>query len=590
MKTKLLILLGGMVILFFILIRDFSGREYAAGGYMEITYDPLTMMYNATLHGDNDERQIISWFDSEKEQYWFFLPEYTSGYEVIDRCDESAPHPLSEINFMYSENVPTLYIDIVDETEYIFNRENWSSGTIKIINSKGDTEYDGELEKINGRGNSTWGTEKHPFNLHLKKKSVLLEMGASRKWCLLAMYKEGTHLNTKVTLDIAKAFGLRYTPDATWVDVYINGNYFGNYLLTEPIGVSDCSVPGYDLEKWNAENNEDLDSAPLFEEENYKGYLLENGDMTDGTYVVEKDTFFFYRDGKAGFSTEDGGTFTIKKPEHASKEQVEYIKPYFEHITETMMDDSMDIDLDAFDLESLADRGWVEEISSNQDAFYGSMFFYKLQGDDKLYSGPVWDYDRSFGENNSRSSEGRNVDPAKSMFEYAYWYRQLTEDPRFIPIMRNELEKATKALDRIYYEKIDEYSEFIRKSVEMDHIRFRTDRKIEDRPGNYASYDNNIRFMKWFMCNRLNNLYDKWEIDHKHLTFNGDGTPRKVTVKKDDQVILSTEVLDGDILHDRLPELSEEYEGWNVEFCDEPYWQFMPVFEDLVIYAKRSEE
>ena len=586
MKSKLIVLLGIIVIVLVVLLNS-THKNIESNSNIEVTFDPQTRNYSATIHGYGQDQTIYAWYD--EKDHWFFLPSYTEGFKLIDNTGVDAPYGIENIHFMYSKNVPTLFIDTTEDIGRLYeDKSNSVPGRIKIIEADGRTAYDGDLEGINGRGNTTWGADKHPYNIHLAKKSVLLGMGASKKWCLMACYKEGTHLNNRLAMDIANAFDMKYTSDSEWVDFYLNGEYLGNYLLMEPISISDSGIPGNNIEKWNEKNNEDIFTAANFVEDTYKGYLLDNGDMTEGTYLVERDSFFFYEAEKAGFSTEDGGTFTIKEPEYASREQVEYIKKYFEHVSDSVKDGS--IDLDAFDLESLADRGWVEEITLNQDAFFASMYFYKLQGDDKLYSGPVWDYDRSFGENNSRNTDGKFVNPKSTTFEFAYWYKELVNDERFRPVMRSSLQDAQKELEKIVNEKIDDYSEYIRQSVIMDHIRWKYDLKMYDRPGLYESYDNNIRFLKWFLSERLNYLYDEWEVPHNELSFEGDGTLHKVTVRINDEVVLEKEVEDGKLFTEKLPELPEGYEGWRIEFCNEPYWQCLPVLEDIVIYASEAGE
>lgn len=58
-------------------------------------------------------------------------------------------------------------------------------------------------------------------------------MGKAKKWILLANAYDSSHLRNKIVLDASAAVGPPYTPECRWVDLYLNGEYAGLYLLTE---------------------------------------------------------------------------------------------------------------------------------------------------------------------------------------------------------------------------------------------------------------------------------------------------------------------------------------------------------------------
>ena len=62
-------------------------------------------------------------------------------------------------------------------------------------------------------------------------------MGTAKKWILTANAFDDTLLRNAVAFSIAKMLGLDYTPDVQFVDVYANGKFLGNYLLSEKIEI-----------------------------------------------------------------------------------------------------------------------------------------------------------------------------------------------------------------------------------------------------------------------------------------------------------------------------------------------------------------
>ena len=207
-------------------------------------------------------------------------------------------------------------------------------------------------------------------------------------------------MNTKVVFDIAEALGLEYTPQCTWIDLYFNGEYAGNYLLCEAVSVGKGRVDVFDLEKENQTINGNLQESDTFDEGGRKGYEIQNGPDVTGGYLIEKDLAAYFAEEKCGFITESGKQFTIGAPKHASRQQVSYIADYVQMIENLILSHNTEY-ANYIDLDSFAARFLVDEISLNCDANITSMFFYKDRDDDLLYAGPVWDYDSAMGDLNS---------------------------------------------------------------------------------------------------------------------------------------------------------------------------------------------
>ena len=98
-------------------------------------------------------------------------------------------------------------------------------------------------KQSDGKCQSPWKLDhklrKKPLRIKFDTKQNLLGMndgGEMRNWFLLAEYKDGSMLRNKTALSIASELygssGL-YCADSRFVEVEINGQYWGMYLLTE---------------------------------------------------------------------------------------------------------------------------------------------------------------------------------------------------------------------------------------------------------------------------------------------------------------------------------------------------------------------
>ena len=150
-------------------------------------------------------------------------------YSVFGKTQEE------QIYFCQSGNVPTLFIDTASgNMDYIHEEKgNSESGRLRLYTPEGILDHSAQIQRIYGRGNSTWWMPKRPYNLELTQSADLLGMGSAKKWILLANSLDSTNMGNKMTYDFAAAAGCAYTPEGHWVDLYLNGTYVGLYLLSE---------------------------------------------------------------------------------------------------------------------------------------------------------------------------------------------------------------------------------------------------------------------------------------------------------------------------------------------------------------------
>ena len=584
-----------------------------------------TLQHNLTLFMENDgslsvlidEETIITSFEKEDATY-FFLPSYVNMNTVkmdeegdtefyingvrtkhlqivwntpvtimVKREEETIQEEKSMI-FMKSANLHTMFFDLEEGELESINHDTYVFTDVKVYDEVGNQQFAGESERIKTHGNTTLQHDKKPYILKLQEKEALCGMGAGKNWILLANAREGTKIANKLILDMADAVGLGYTSEAAWTDVYINGEYRGNYLLCQKIDVASNSVDIYDLDKQNKSGN-DVDNADTFADDMEKGYLLgeEPRDITGG-YLLEKDLPDYYGAETCGFTTQQGMTFTITSPKKASQEEVGYISDYIQNI-ETLIANGDDVCFDYIDQNSFTKRFLIEEMSFNYDTGITSYYFYKKADDDTLYAGPMWDFDNIFGEANSiyveyEVSELDERDYHDSGEGVLNWDADLyNKFPQYKEKMISTYKDTI--LPYIHYlleEGIDDYADIIRDSVAMDMIKYDYG---ENEAGHYQSFENNIRYTKYFLGNRMNFLNDRWNIEDEPYRFQSIDTVHTVYFMYEDHTV-EYHVPDGQTLTDEeLPEYDTElYSGW--KYARDHFFSHdkLPILEDTILY------
>lgn len=267
-----------------------------------------------------------------------------------------------------------------------------SLGTIEAMNKDPDHEtscygkakVDGKTQyiSIKGRGNSTWSFPKKPYNITFykddqfndKKKTELIDGVKSKKWSLVANHLDNSLMRNKIAMDLADSLGIGMK--TKFVDLWMNGDYLGNYLLTPK---NDYASPdgGYSLENDNYIEPEDQFMIPN---------MTEIGDIP-GVSVLGSG--YHNR-----ISIKDIGDDA--KAAGATNETIE---KHFLKAWAALEDYDSEDYQKYFDIDSWARMYLMYEVSKTYDCYAGSILMHRdgLSKSDKLIAGPAWDYDVSFG-------------------------------------------------------------------------------------------------------------------------------------------------------------------------------------------------
>ena len=415
------------------------------------------------------------------------------------------------------------------------------TGQLLMIDGGGNVAYDGALEHIRLRGNTSAKFGRKGYQIKLAAGTDLLGMGKAKKWVLTSNHSDHSLLRNQITLAMAKYVGLPYTSECAQVEVYLNHVYNGTYILLEKIEIGKNRVNITDLEKaTEAVNTEPLDSyaqkgprGVSREKFKYVDIPVDPEDITGG-YLVEYENWQpRYRDEKCAYTTKQGKVISVKEPENASQAQMTYISDLFQGFENAIFapdgrDPATGKHYSEFvDAESLVLKYMLEEISKNTDGSQSSLYFFKPADSESrvAFAGPAWDYDRSYGDYADSESDKRNMLPASGFVHNSrsgsrYWWPELYKLPDFrekitemwngryadaIAVLLGEKEGNTDLRS------IDAYAGEVRASAEMTFTAFPF---FEERKTNLArcgkNFEENIAYLKKFITERRDFLAGEW--------------------------------------------------------------------------------
>lgn len=384
-----------------------------------------------------------------------------------------------QLIIMKSENIPALSINLTNGSIEDINKDKnvEKTGNLTLIDSKSNVTYNNSFKSLHGRGNYTWeAIIKKPYTLEFENDINLIGKCMGKKYCLIPNAEDESTLRNKIIYDTAKRMGLNGTPNSEFVDLYINDVYYGLYLLTEKIEVSENVLNINTLqEKTEAVNQFSLKKYNAFSID--KGGLLTKGinipnnpeDITGG-YLVEAEWWYRIFEEDNVFATNSGDYYVIKYPRLCSQNQVEYISGVFQNIQDRISDDTY---VEYIDLESWAKYYLIQEFFANVDK--SSFYFYKDSDlvDSKVYAGPVWDFDVSIGYGGFLNGVDGKSDPYKFYVNSWGLYKELFKSEIFKESVSDIYENEFKGIiNDLITNKLDEYENQINSSYLMNKCRW----------------------------------------------------------------------------------------------------------------------
>ena len=392
-----------------------------------------------------------------------------------------------------------LPIDIPDEpkvlaTMQLIYRPDGTRNYLTDITNDTFLNYNGRIG-IELRGSSSQVLEKKPYGFttlmeddESNNNVNLLGMPSENDWVLNSLAYDPSMVRDYLSYTLSSNMG-NYAPRVKYIEVIVNDDYKGVYILTEKIK--------RDSDRVNLTKIADFDNtAP---------------EVTGG-YIVKADKI--NGDDEVAWTMPNSGGWETNflhhypKTEDITGQQADYIENIFYDLaTQTNPANTSISDgyPSIIDIPSFVDYMIMAEFASNPDAYQFSTFFHKDRAG-KLRAGPIWDYNLSFGNDLFVFGFDRSFyDIWQFEFENTgakFWKDLFQEDSFNCYIAKRwlELTAINQPLNFVTISNlIDEYFNLLAESQERELQRW----PPEDGWPTVADQEENIIEMKVWIENRI---------------------------------------------------------------------------------------
>lgn len=430
---------------------------------------------------------------------------------------------IAEINAQVeftSSNLPIVIINtngqtIIDESRIIADMDviYKSDGQRTYITDE-PNNYSGRIA-IELRGSSSLSYPKKQYRLETQDLQgenlnvALMGMPKENDWILNGPYHDITMMRNVLVYNISNDLG-HYASRTQYCELVLNNEYQGLYILLEKVKRDGHRV---DISKLEPDETE--------------------GDDLTGGYIIKLDKL----DGENvdGWTSTNGiyYQYHYPKPDEIVSEQKQYIQAYIANFESVMLSNYWNDNEEGYpsliDFNSFIDYILINEFSKNIDAYRLSTYLYKDKDSDnpKLFAGPVWDYNLSFGdawyESDVNVFQGWEIDhntrlPYDSP-QIPFWWIKIAKDKQFAEAV---VERWFTLRSGVF----DKDSLSRRINSLHSYIMEAQNRNSEQWPG-MGNYDNFIieigRLISWinnridWIDANINSLYPSdIEIDHAY--------------------------------------------------------------------------
>jgi hypothetical protein len=320
---------------------------------------------------------------------------------------------------------------------------------------------------------------------------ALVGLPEGSDWVLHAPYSDKTFMRNALAYslgrDAAEASG-RWEPRSQFVELILDGDYRGVYLLVERV----------------ARESDRLDIPRT---------TLDDGTVAGG-FIVKADG---HR--SAGFDTAIGTQIDWVSPKAGAVTAAEaaYIANWFDTVEAAFTADTFadpEIGYAAWiDVDGWVDHWLLNELTHNIDAYRLSAYLWAdgPPGTTPLHAGPLWDFDRAWGNCNYCDAWNTygyiydDLDRCGYAYQYPMWWERLREDPVYEARLRTRWDELRADLlsDTALHDRITEMKEELAEAAVRDDARWGTIGTYVD-PNYYVggSWDEEIDWLEEWALDR----------------------------------------------------------------------------------------
>ena len=343
-----------------------------------------------------------------------------------------------------------------------------------LVLTDGDDVLTGAVE-IKGRGNSTWREyAKKPYQIKFSKKTSVLGMPAAKKWILLANASDDSMIRTRLVYDAAEQMDFPFVTEYQYVDLWIDGQYLGVYLLGEKAEIGKGRL-----------NLQDPAGA-MFE--------LDNGFATDEDHYFFEGRLNSYFALKEIVEEDDGHIQQAMTNFQTAMTRLTtaLTSQGWENLSLSQLNEMIDVD-------SLARYYLMNEYVLNGESFFTSFFWYQDGASDVLHVGPLWDFDTCMGNKNEKVTDYNASSTSvlmKKMLNIPAFYQRVQElYARYKPVLTGMAGQVDGLRDEIGV------------SADLNYLRWSTLGAANPKPGGTPfapTYDEAISRVRTWLTGRAN--------------------------------------------------------------------------------------
>ena len=372
-------------------------------------------------------------------------------------------------------SLPSLRLTLNGTTlEQVHRDKNVKYPGNDLVLTDGDDVLTGTVE-FKGRGNSTWREyAKKPYQIKFSKKTSVLGMPAAKKWILLANASDDSMIRTRLVYDAAEQMGFPYVTEYQYVDLWIDGQYLGVYLLGEKAEIGKGRL-----------NLQDPAGA-MFE--------LDNGFATD------EDHYFFEGRLNSYFALKE---IVEEDDAHIAQAMSNFQTAMTRFTTALTSEGWENLSLAQLnrmiDVDSLARYYLMNEYVLNGESFFTSFFWYQDGASDVLHVGPLWDFDTCMGNKNEKVTDYNASSTSvlmKKMLNIPAFYQRVQElYTRYKPVLTGMAGQVDGLRDEIGV------------SADLNYLRWSTLGAANPKPGGTPfapTYDEALSRVRTWLAGRAN--------------------------------------------------------------------------------------
>ena len=298
-----------------------------------------------------------------------------------------------------------------------------------LLETKIGIEIRGAISQYEDK--KSYGFEIRDTNDSLSNKSIV-GLPKNDDWILYGPMSDKSLIRNVLTYALSNQMG-KYASRGKFVEVEINGNYKGLYVLMEKLKQDKGRIAIKKLDK--------DDNSP---EKISGGYILKidktAGKSNNFSDYNDQNSFISKYDSKGNLSDKSKIHYLYEYPKakNITPQQKSYISQYIHDFEKTIASNSSQDYLKYMDMDSFVDYFILTEFIQNNDGYRISNFLQKDR-DGKLAMGAIWDCDLAYGPENTFCG---GMEKDNWVFRYnqfcgsdqwlvPFWWEKLLQDPTF---------------------------------------------------------------------------------------------------------------------------------------------------------------